>query len=470
MPVASTDIFRGSCTGNPPTVRGYEAAQKLFQEKLANREGAALDEALRAVFQDQRERIAKLLHLPAGAEVALCPSGSDAEYLPIAIAKTIRPDAKVTNYVTQVKEIGAGSVPAAMGKFFSPYAPCVGKVENADQKVLAGFEGIEGKVIDARQGDGSVVAAASQVHDFVQDAFAKDQFPIVHGVFGGKTGLRDDAMPGGVEGGTKALGIVDACQGRFSTDELDEWMKQDSLVLFTGSKFYQAPPFCGAVLIPPPLAEKLRNVKLTNDMSKMFSAEGLGAFLSDKELPDCLDAWKAYLPKEESCNVGLALRWEAGLAAMEALAPIPDDERDQIVSEWSDAVVKMVNARDTLDAWWVERSIVSIRVARGGDDAATKKWLGVDELRQLFRWMSLDVSGHVPDASPDEKEALSKIAYIGQPVDVSKDHGIVRIALGAESMLSYHNDPAATLAEDEWIVQKMSALGKYFSTLSESGL
>jgi hypothetical protein len=276
VPVGGTDIFRGSCTGNPPTARGYQAAQKLYEEKLANKVGKELDDALRQVFKDQRERIARLLKLPAGADVVLCPSGSDAEYIPIAIAKTLRPGAKVANAITQVKEIGAGSVPAGMGKFFSPYAPLVGLVGDSNDKPLAGFESIIGKVINAREHDGSVVATSNEVNDFMKEAIANDQYPIVHGVFGGKTGLRDEVMPGALEGGTKALGVVDACQGRFSTDEFLQWMDQDSLVLFTSSKFYQAPPFCGAVIIPPSIAEKLRSAKITSENCEMFSSGGLG--------------------------------------------------------------------------------------------------------------------------------------------------------------------------------------------------
>jgi hypothetical protein len=238
-----------------------------------------LDDALRQVFKDQRDRIARLLKLPAGADVVLCPSGSDAEYIPIAIAKTLRPTAKVANAITQVKEIGAGSVPAGMGKFFSPYAPLVGLVEDSAEKSLAGFEDIAGKVINAREHDGSVVATSNEVKDFMEEAIANNQYPIIHGVFGGKTGLRDEVMPGALEGGMKALGVVDACQGRFSTAELLQWMDQDSLVLFTSSKFYQAPPFCGAVIIPPSISKKLRNAQITADTSKMFSPEGLGGEL-----------------------------------------------------------------------------------------------------------------------------------------------------------------------------------------------
>lgn len=150
---------------------------------------------------------------------------------------------------------------------------------------------------------------------------------------------------------------------------------------------------------------------------------------------------------------------------MEALSPISDEKRTAAYAEWADGVVKLVNEDEFLDAWWLERSIVSIRVANGND----RKWLNVDELRQLFRMMSMNLSDAVPSATPEEREALSKIAYIGQPVDVSESHGIVRIALGVDSMLSYLENPESTLSEDKWVVKKLSAIGKHFQTLMANG-
>ena len=147
-----------------------------------------------------------------------------------------------------------------------------------------------------------------------------------------------------------------------------------------------------------------------------------------------------------------------------ALASFPDEQRTEAYTEWADSVSGMVNDRSELDAWCVERSIVSIRVAKGDG------WLSMSELRDLYRWMSMDISDLVPEATAEEKNALSKPAYIGQPVDVSETHAIVRIALGVESMLSYFNDKDETLKEDQNVVLKLAAIGKHFDTLKKSGL
>ena len=67
-----------------------------------------------------------------------------------------------------------------------------------------------------------------------------------------------------------------------------------------------------------------------------------------------------------------------------------------------------------LDAWWIERSIVSTRVARrSAVGEATTEWMGMGDLRKLYAWMSEDVSGRIQGVigSEEDAEALSKIAY-----------------------------------------------------------
>ena len=461
QPIEKGQVFRGSCTGNPPTQRGYDAAE-LLDNRLRGLKGAELDKGIEEVFEDQRARLSQLLDLPNGAEIIICPSGSDAEYLPLAIARALKGDQHITNGITQLREIGAGSAPAAVGNYFSTHAPLVGRLED-EVESLTGFEGVDGVTITAREKDGSVVDAAAQMDVFVEEAIEEGKYPIAHGVFGGKTGLRDDRMPASLNSGDKSMGIVDACQGRFTLDELKEWLDQDSIVLFTASKFYQAPPFCGAVIVPASIATKLRSSPPPN-VDAMYSLSGLGGFLTDKELPSCMDSWKPLLRGSEgNGNVGLALRWEAGLAGMEALASVPDSTRTAAVDKWAEEVSGMVNAETMLDACYVERSIVSIRLAKGDG------WLSMGELRDVYRWMSMDVSDLVPGATEDEKQSLSKPAFTGQPVDVSESYAILRIALGVESLVSYLDDSETTLQEDQITVKKLAACAKHFETLKKSG-
>ena len=492
-PILSTQIFRGSCTGNPPTRTGYDAAKALYDDLLPHlhshshshsqlrskpQSSEELDAALRNIFEQQRRRLAEYLELPPGTEIILCPSGSDAEYIPIAIARALHPNKKIVSGITQLNEIGAGTAPASMGKYFSTYAPFLGRVrvpeddhdddddDDDEDAYLEGYDGIEGVVIHARDKDGTAIDASEEMNIFTQTQLALNNYPIVHGVFGGKTGMRDGNMPPSLGKGDESMGVVDACQGRFTLKELEQWLGQDSIVLFTTSKFYQAPPFCGAVILPASIASKVSQCEPPKDM---LGKNGLLAFVTDKELPSCMDGWKEHLSDEQRNNVGLALRWEAGLAAMEKISFLSDEERTMLTDEWANMVKTMVDDHPCLEAFCVERSIISIRMAKDGNSAGGN-WLSMSEARDLFRWMSLDVSEAVPGASEEEKEALSVSGFIGQPVSVSEDYAIVRIALGVESLVAYSVDKDQTLGEDSLIVKKLGAISKYFSVLKESEL
>lgn len=362
--------------------------------------------------------------------------------------------------------MGAGTNVASGGEYFSTHTPLNGRVLDGIT-TLKGFEahGLKEISIPARERDGTVLDASTISAEIARKE--EGAYPIFHGVFGGKTGLRDTVMPPSEDVGKVSLGVIDACQGRFSLDELRGWLEQDSIVLFTGSKFYQAPPFCGAVLIPKRIADRL-STSPPPGPNDMYDADGLGGFVSDKELPDCLDSWRPSLRRASgsSNNVGLALRWEAGLHEMESLSKTPDAERVKAVERWAEKVSQMVEENsDQLDAWCVERSIVSVRLLHERGDGG---FFSMSELRDVYRYMSKDVSSAVTIASPEEKEVLGKSIFIGQPVDVADSHAIVRIALGAESLVEFLEDPSRTLHEDEMTVRKLAAVAKYFATLQSS--
>jgi len=458
-PIASDAIFRGSCTCNAPTERGYQAAAQLYENTISTSND--LDATLKEIFENQRDRIAKCLELPEGTEVVLCPSGSDAEYIPIVMARQLiqNPSRKMKNYVTQLKEIGAGSSVASGGLYFSTHAPLTGRLSEEEQnKGLKGFAtpSLEEISIPARERSGSVIDGSQTITDMA--AADQDSYTLLHGVFGGKTGLRDAVMPGSND---STMGIIDACQGRFSLEELHGWLANDSVVLFTGSKFYQAPPFCGAVFIPPNMAAQLSQLPAP-EPKEMF--DSLSGFVTDKELSPCLvNSWGPLLKNSQRNNVGLALRWEAGLAGMEALSGTPDPQRVQAVEEWANQVTAMVQDESAyLDAWCIERSIISIRLKKGDDG-----WLNMDELRNVYRLMSLDLSS-VP--VNDSNNVLQYAVNLGQPVDVAESHAILRIALGSESLASYIQNPSATLAEDQTAVKKLAAVAKYYDEICQSGI
>ena len=464
-PISLDAIFRGSCTCNAPTRAGYEAALKIY-DYINSRPSRS--KALTAVFQSQRERIARYLELPKGTEVVLCPSGSDAEYIPIAIARALNTNnKKIVNVVTQKREIGAGSSVAAGGEYFSTHTPLYGRLREDSNDLLDGFDNIVEVSVLAREDDGTVIDASAVAAEVARRAESEGAYPIVHGVFGGKTGLRDQCMPPSGDSGRSSMGVVDACQGRFSLEELHGWLDNDSLVLFTGSKFYQAPPFCGAVIVPTRIAAQLRKLPAPYPLT-MFGNDGLGGFVTDKELPDCMESWKPLLRRSESVdNIGLALRWEAGLAGMESISSTPDNIRTKAIDKWAVSVSAMVQDQPELDTYCVERSIVSIRLRHSN----RKGWFNMKELREVYRYISIDLADIAPrEASDEEREILSVSCYMGQPVDVATSFAILRIALGSSSLATYLHNPAQTLKEDEVVIKKLAIVAKYFDSFQQSNV
>lgn len=114
--------FRGSCTCNSPSEYGMTAAEEaynaLYQHKISTE----------AMMDDIRNSLIQAYGMPKGTGVFLTPSGSDAEYIPLLIAKLLNPGKEIVNIVTCHQEVGSGSLEAAGGKFFSSSEPMPGSL------------------------------------------------------------------------------------------------------------------------------------------------------------------------------------------------------------------------------------------------------------------------------------------------------------------------------------------------------
>jgi hypothetical protein len=151
----------------------------------------------------------------------------------------------------------------------------------------------------------------------------------------------------------------------------------------TGSKFLRAPPFCGAVLVPGRIMERLI-------LTDVDMPAGLRHFMSCNEVPPALADWRSALKPVD--NVGLALRWVAALEEMEPFLEIPVQVRDLAMSAWHDGVVQLIgkyqeqlvhmeNIGNTIT------TIVSVRLRRkkGG-------YLNVNDSKKVFEWMTQDMT------------------------------------------------------------------------------
>ena len=82
------------------------------------------------------------------------------------------------------------------------------------------------------------------------------------------------------------------------------------------------------------------------------------------------------------------------------------------------------------------------------------------ELAKVFKAMTLDMSSKFP-----KNDIASRICYTGQPVLISKEEAVLRIALGSDSLREYIEDGPSTLQQDFTIIEKLSFLGERFNDL-----
>jgi hypothetical protein len=106
----------------------------------------------------------KLYSLPDGTGIFLMPSGSDAEYIPLLIAKLRHQGKQFLNIVTCNEEVGSGTLAAAGGKFFSPIEPLQYAPGAANGSNLEGLaENVDNFAIAARHASGEVVQANEDI-------------------------------------------------------------------------------------------------------------------------------------------------------------------------------------------------------------------------------------------------------------------------------------------------------------------
>ncbi len=338
---AEDEVWFSSSTATAISPRGYAAAKRAFDNLIALPAGGAVGAS--TWFDSLRARIVACFGVE-GTQAILCASGTEAEVLALTIAKSMlrRP---LRNIVVAPKETGSGVMAAAAGRHFNSTSALRGSV--AKGETLAGWEStpvqlapLEIRNMSGRLRQRDIIDRGAQV--CVNAALRAGEDVLLHVLDTSKTGqggpsrnaARDIARanPG------RVFVLVDACQLRCSFAAIKADLEAGFLVMITGSKFAAGPPFCGALLIPPQHVAAL---------SRLRPPPGLAAYSARFDWPPFL---RATLPVGlfAPINLGLALRWEAALAEIEAYAATDPLRREHVASAFSELVVQCVTARSHL--------------------------------------------------------------------------------------------------------------------------
>lgn len=465
-PLPADVVVRGSCTCSAPTPDGFEAARHLLRNLWSGHTSFAQS------TDDIRKRLSSVLEISVPHEVILHPSGSDAELIPLAVASFRARElncSKLINIVAAAGEVGSGTAPAAAGRHFSGFAPCGGLVKTGDtlDEFPTAVNVIEMKPRDAF---GNIIRNYDElVMNHVKKCLETEEKPyfVIHAVDGSKTGLRLPT-PELLETlinmlGDQILIVMDACQCRSEAEELNWFLELGAIILITASKFYSAPGFCGAVLVPLDSAQVL---------AKHPAPVGLSDYLTKYEVPASLPSLRDRLPAAPK-NVGLLLRWACGMAEMEMFAALGNSVK-LAIRDWVYGVRKLVCSRSPeLDLIDIDcEACVGDETRSGGVNSVVSikflskcgsAHLDANTLRRMHRLLTIDASDALPaEASEADRKIASLRCMVGQPVKLGS-YGVLRLAIGApmarEIARSGYLERA--LEEDARILDKMVVLGKY---------
>lgn len=426
-------LFRSSCTCNTLNQDSYGAVAACY-------EGLTPDNFEEKV-EDQRERLKSILCLTdePSFEVFFAPSGSDLVYYPLLFQQLLAPDQEIHNLVTCPEELGSGSIMAAEGRYYFDFNQFGERTEKGSN---IGAVKTEMAYFPARAHNGRIYNHKEMIARELKHQEGKSSV-IVNLVLGSKSGIEDDLtlIP---EFQNDVMWVVDMCQMRVNKELINDLLGKGALIMITGSKFFQAPPFCGAILVPNTWMDKLKTLQ---DVS---GAAVFQQIFSKYDIPKSLPALRSQF--RDAQNHGLLLRWEAGLFEMEALDKLPYNTVLDTIDKWNNIVTSFIKANPRIfeimpDSEMTNRTIVSFRLKKKNGDYLTEP-----ELRAFYQYIS-----------EHEFEALgNKKLLIGQPVNYG-NRSFIRLAIGSNNIRSFISEGLSDESEGRIMNVLIDTLDKMYN-------
>jgi hypothetical protein len=413
-------LHRGSCTCG--TLNEHSMA--LAQDWLSD----ATRAPYASIVGQQADRIRSLVH---GADnrsidVYFAPSGTDLSFFPVLFWHLLSPGRPIVNILSCTEELGSGTLLAGTGRAFS-HLTQFGETTVPGELLV---EGLDATVMPfpARSIDGHIV---DRRHAIEQECRSERYRSVIGSlVLGSKSGIVDDLEI--IDDVDSVMWTVDLCQFRVDPLLIGNLLTKGAMVMITGSKFFEAPPFAAALLVPRAWTDRLAVVESpeVGGFARMFSAF---------DLPPELSRIRDVLGERE--NLGLRVRWEIALDEMEAFAAIPTEISDHAISDWNRNISDRLEASPCFtlmpDQGRTNPSIISFQVRRDGIE------LSHGELEELHRML---VTTPVEGLS----HGLTRI-FLGQPVRYG-DRSFLRLAIGSRTVRQFVSDGPQNYADDHRLI------------------
>jgi hypothetical protein len=377
LPASDALLHFGSCTANPmtPSVISRHLALQAHPPAMSPE--------------------AWLRTWSGAARCQLIASGTDAEYS-LALAMGSAP---FVNILMDPSEVGSGCARAAAGLPHAAGGPV--------QTPLPVSVTIETTRL---RNDAGLPLSQDEVDQQVQVMLAHHPATpvLLHHVACSKTGLSAPSEAACLHiqrsHAAGARVVVDASQGRCQTADVRRWLGYGWAVIITGSKFFGAPPFCGAVL------------------------------------------WPAGWPVVSGFGVspGLVARWQLAMQAM-ALAPgvrsvpgAPATPSPLAASRADWAKALRTHFLPQLDGFWIDD-------AASPTVAGATGWCAAEEQPARQGILSFDLGLDAAHTRQFHRALIADGFFIGQPVQAGS-RSLLRVALGALTPMAQLEHNLARLA------------------------
>jgi hypothetical protein len=404
-------IALGSCTASSPSAEAFAAAEQRRQALFAHAAAAGGEAALRDASRHVTEALLAHFQVADLAQAVLAASGTDATLLLTGLLAAEHPDRQIETILMSPSETGSGVPDAVLGQHFAPCTASGAVVVKGG--AIQGFPpALTMTTISLRGPEGlprDAAALSADCESAIAAIATKGGHAVLHAIDGSKTGLMgpDRAVCQQLAGrfGSHLDVVVDACQARIEPEIMRWYLEQGFPVLVTGSKFFAAPGFCGAILFP---------------RARLHRIAGGG------RLPDGLHAYAELTEDGISRRCpGLMLRWAAALEEMRRFGAEPYEtvraSLDTLGGQirgfiMRDNRLRLIPAPRPDGAGWSDRPSVFAFAVRG-----TAGWMSPAGLRPIY-------------AALNDESAAGPRCRIGQPVEIAPGLGALRIALSAAQL------------------------------------
>jgi hypothetical protein len=362
-------------------------------------------------------------------ELFFAPSGTDLVYYPLLISKLIHPDKKILNITTCIEELGSGTRLATAGKYYANYNQ-FGEKKKKGSSILP-KEDMENYYFKARSESGDIMNNQEAIIELVKRH--PNHSTIINLVYGSKSGIEDSLSLIDKIEGDNILWNTDLCQFRHSKDIINKLIDKNSMVMITGSKFYQSPPFCAAMLVPKKIYSKLLKSN-SYDQVRAFSS-----IFSSYDFPNKI---RKQLNYRQKINIASILRWSCALEEIKKYNDLPIGKVEEKINAWRKTVSKLLEEKDEFQLMPFQentnKTIISFRIKLNNtflDENALKK------LHQLV--VSLQ----------HEELPSSRRFFIGQPVTYFANKSFLRLAIGAINIRKFVEDDEYEFNIDKKIIE-----------------